>query len=148
MIDAAWLLWSRVLLDYANAATTWSLTRMPRNALIDMSDQTMKTNTIDHEAHTIAGRIGYVIVGLVYAVAAFQVSASIAAVVINSTGVTDWIRFSFLLKSVFGASISVIAYGTVSNRLIKIGMRVCYALVVGTVFVIGGYTVLTSLMSL
>ena len=108
----------------------------------------MKTNTIDHEAHTIASKIGYVIVGLVYAVAAFQVSASIAAVVINSTGVTDWIRFSFLLKSVFGASISVIAYGTVSNRLIKIGMRVCYALVVGTVFVIGGYTVLTSLMSL
>jgi len=137
-----------VLLDYANAATTWSLTRMRRSALTDMTDQIMKANTIEHEPRTIASKIGYVIIGLVYAVAAYQVSASIAAAVINSTGVTDWIRFSFLLQSVFGASISVIAYGTVSNRSIKLGMRVCYALVVGTLFVIGGYTALTSLMNL
>jgi hypothetical protein len=108
----------------------------------------MKTTTIEHDPRTIASKIGYVIVGLVYAVAAYKVSASIAAVVINSTGVTDWIRFSFLLQSIIGASFSVIAYSAVSNRSIKLGMRVCYALVVGILFVIGGYTVLTSLMSL
>jgi hypothetical protein len=31
MIDAVWLLWSRALLDYAKAATTWLLTRAPRD---------------------------------------------------------------------------------------------------------------------
>ena len=148
MIDAAWLLWSRVLLDYANAATTSSLARMRHNALTDMTDQTVKTNTINNEARANASKVGYAIIGFVYAVAAYQVSASIAAIVINSTGVTDWIKFSFLLQSIFGASISVIAYGSMSNRSIKLGMRVCYALVVGTLFVIGGYTVLTSLMNL
>lgn len=113
MIDTGWLLWSRVLLDYA-----------------------------------IASKIGNVIIGFVYAVAAYQVSASTAVAVINSTGVTDWIELSFLLQSIFGALISVIAYSVVSNRSIRLGMRVCYALVAGTLFVIGGYTVLTSLMNL
>jgi len=108
----------------------------------------MNTTTIEHDRRTFARKIGYVIVGFVYAVAAYQGSASIAAVVINSTGVTEWIRFSFLLQSVIGASFSVIAYSAVSNRSIKFGMRVCYALVAGILFIIGGYTVLTSLMSL
>ena len=108
----------------------------------------MKATPIEHDPLTIASKIGYVIVGLVCAVAAYKVSASIAAVVISSTGVTDLIRFSFLFQSIIGASFSVIAYRTVSNRSIQFGMRVCYALVVGTLFLIGGYTVLTSLMSL
>jgi hypothetical protein len=116
MIDTSWLVWSRVLLDYANAA--------------------------------IASKIVYAVIGLVYAAVAYLASASIAAAVINSSGVTDWIELSFLLQPIFGALMSVIAHGVVSNRSIKLGMHVCYGLVAGTLFVIGGYTVLISLMNL
>jgi hypothetical protein len=40
------------------------------------------------------------------------------------------------------------AYSVVSYRAIKFGVQVCFALLVGTLFVIGGYTILTSLMNL
>ena len=49
VIDAILLLWSRALLDYTKAATTWLLTRGGR------------------EPRTIARKIGYSITGLVFA---------------------------------------------------------------------------------
>lgn len=71
MIDVAWLLWSRALLDYANAATTWSLIRMRRNAMTDVTDKTMKTTTIERGPRTTTRRIGYVVTGLVFALIVF-----------------------------------------------------------------------------
>lgn len=108
----------------------------------------MKTMTIEHDQRPIANRIGYAIMGFVYAVAAYQVSASIVALIIDSTGVTDLIRISILIQFIVGFSLSVIAYSRVSNHSLKFGMRVCYGLIVGPLFVIGAYTILTSLMSL
>jgi hypothetical protein len=67
MIDAAWMLWSRALLDYAKAATTWLLTRTRRDVITNMTDQTMKTNTIEHQPQRIARKIGYAVTGLVFA---------------------------------------------------------------------------------
>ena len=107
----------------------------------------MKTMTNEHDQRPIANKIGYAIMGFVYAVAAYQVSASIVALIIDFTGVTDLIRISILIQFIVGFSLSVIAYSLVSNHSLKFGMRVCYGLVVGPLFLIGAYTILTSLMS-
>ena len=108
----------------------------------------MKTTTIEHDQLAIASRIGYVIVGFVYAAAAYQVPASIVALVINSTGDTDLIRVSILIQFIVGLLLTLIAYRTVSNHSLRFGMRVCYGLVVGSLFAVGGYTILTCLISL
>ncbi len=108
----------------------------------------MNTTTIEHGQHTTASKVGYVIMGLVYAIVVYQASVIIVAIIINFTGVTDLIRFSTLIQFSAGISLSLIAYGTVANHSVKLGMRVCYGLVIGALFVIGGYTILTSLMSL
>ena len=107
----------------------------------------MKTMTIEHDHRPLANKIGYVIMGFVYAVATYQVSASIVAFIIDSTHVTDLIRFSIPIQFIVGISLSAIAYSRVSNHLLKVGMLVCYGLAVGPLFLIGAYTILTSLMS-
>jgi len=103
---------------------------------------------IVHDQRTNAGKTGYILIGFFYAVAAYQVSASIVPFVIDTTGIADLIRLSILIQFIVGFTLSVVAYRTVSNDLLKFGMRVCYGLVVGTLFVIGAYTILTSLISL
>ena len=92
--------------------------------------------------------IVYGLLGGVYAVAAYQVPALIVAFVIASTGIVDLIRPSVLIQFAVGISISVIAYNIVSNRSMKFGMLVCYGLIIGTLFLFGGYTILTSVSSL
>ena len=108
----------------------------------------MKTATDEHDQNTIANTIGYAIIGFVYAVAAYQVSASIVALVIESTQVAHMIRLSILIQFIVGFTLSVIAYRIVSNHSLKFGMRICYGLVVGPLFFIGGYTILASLIGL
>jgi len=108
----------------------------------------MKTMTFEHDHQSIANRIGYAIMGFVYAIATYQVSALIVAFVIDSTHVPDLIRFSILIQFIVGISLSAIAYSRVSNHSLKFGMRVCYGLVIGYLLVIGAYTILASLMSL
>jgi len=138
MSDAVWLLWSRPLIDYARAATVRLQTRM----------RPITTTTTGRNQRTIACKIGYVITGFVYAVVAYLVSAATIALIINSTGVADLIRLSVLIQFIVGFSLSVIAYSAVTNHSLKLGMRVCYGLVVGPLFVIGGYTILSSLINL
>jgi len=116
--------------------------------MTNTTEEIMKTMTIEHDQRAIASKIGYVIMGCVYAVAAYQLPASIVAFVIDSTGDTDLTRLSILIQFVVGLSLSAIAYSRASNHSLKFGMRVCYGLVVGPLFVIGVYTILTSLMSL
>jgi hypothetical protein len=116
--------------------------------MTNTTEEIMKTITIEHDQRAIASKIGYVIMGFVYAVAAYLVPASIVAFVINSTGDTDLIRLSILIQFIVGLLLSVIAYSTVSNHSLRFGMRVCYGLVVGSLFVIGGYTIFTCLVSL
>ena len=105
----------------------------------------MKTMTIEHDQRAIASKIGYAIMGFVYAVAAYQVPATIVALVINSTGDTDLTRLSILIQITVGLLLGVVAYRTVSNHSLKFGMRVCYGLVVGILFAIGIVTILMSL---
>lgn len=105
----------------------------------------MNAVVIESDECTSPGKIGYVIMGFVYAVAAYQVPAFIVAFVIDSTGITDLIRASILIQFFVGTSLSMIAYSRVSNRSLKFGMRSCYGLVVVALFVIGAYTILTSL---
>ncbi|MGI9202498.1 MAG: hypothetical protein ACR2Q3_00725 [Woeseiaceae bacterium] len=108
----------------------------------------MKTTTIEHDQQMNTRKTGYAIIGFFYAVAAYQVSASIVPFVIDYTGATDWIRLSILIQFIVGFVLSVIAYRTVSNEMLRFGMRVCYGLAVAALFVIGAYTILTSLISL
>ncbi len=138
MSDAVWLLWSRPLIDYARAATVRLQMRM----------RSITTTTTGRNPLTIACKIGYVIMGFVYAVAAYLVSAATIALIINSTGVANLIRLSVLIQFIVGFSLSVIAYSAVTNHSLKLGMLVCYGLVVGPLFVIGGYTILSSLINL
>ena len=88
MIDAVWLLWNRALLDYTKTAATWLRTRNRHDAITDIADPAMNTSTVERKPHTVARRIGFVVIGLIL------------------------------------------------------------VLVIGPLFVIGAYTVLTSLMSL
>jgi hypothetical protein len=116
-------------------------------------EEIMKTMNIEHDCPPIpnrpmASRIGYAVMGFVYAVATYQVSASIVAFVIDSTRVADLTSFSIVIQFIVGISLSAIAYSRVSNHSLKIGMRVCYGLAVGYLFVIGAYTILASLMNL
>ena len=55
---------------------------------------------------------------------------------------TGWLLWSRVLRDY------ATAYSVVSYRAIRFGVQVCFALVVGTLFVIGGYTILTSLINL
>jgi hypothetical protein len=55
---------------------------------------------------------------------------------------TGWLLWTRVLREY------ATAYSVVSYRAIKFGMQVCFALLASTLFVIGGYTILTSLMNL
>ncbi len=138
MTDVVWLFWGRAMIAYARAATMPLLIRM----------RPLKTTTIEHNQRTNGSKIGYIIMGFVYAIAVYQVSALIIALIINSTDVADLIRLSILIQFIVGFSLSVIAYSAVTNHSLKLGMQVCYALVAGPLFVIGGYTILSSVMNL
>ncbi len=87
----------------------------------------------------------YAIMGFIFAVAAYQVPVSIVGLAIASTGASNLIKASVLIQFVAGISLSIIAYRGVSNRALKIGMRSCYGLVLGTLFAIGAYTILSSI---
>ena len=107
----------------------------------------MNAAVIESDEHTTPGKIGYGILGFICAVAAYQIPALIIASVVASTGVTGLIRASILIQFVVGISLSVILYSNVSNSALKSGMRLCYGLIIGSLVVMGGYTILTSLMS-
>lgn len=108
----------------------------------------MKTTTIEQNQHQVASRIGCIITGFFYAAAAYPVSATIVAFLIDSGGTTDLTRLPILLQFIVGLLFSMIAYNAVSNRSIRFGMRICYGLVAGSLFIIGAYTILVSLMNI
>ena len=108
----------------------------------------MNAAVIESDERTTPIKVGYGILGFTYAVAAYLVPALIVASVIASTDDADLIRASILIQFAVGISLSVIAYSTVSNSSLRAGMRVCYGLIIGPLFVIGGYTMLTALTSL
>lgn len=68
MIDAALLLWSHALLDYAKAATTRLLTRMRRDATANISGPTTKRATVEHGPYGIACKVVYAVAALVFIV--------------------------------------------------------------------------------
>ena len=94
---------------------------------------------------TATSKIGYGILGIIYAVVAYQIPVLVVGLVIASTNASDLIGPSILIPIVAGILLSVIAYCTVSNRSLKSGMRVLYGLIIAPLFVMGGYTILTSL---
>jgi len=106
------------------------------------TDKIMSAAIIESDKRTTPGKIAYVIVGLVYAIAAYQVPAFIVDFVITSRGATDLIRSSILIQAVVGISLSMFAYSRVTNSLLRFGMRICYGLVLGTLFAIGIFTIL------
>ena len=108
----------------------------------------MNTAVIDSDQRTTPIKLCYGMLGFICAVAAYQVPALIVALVIAPTGIANLIQASVLIQFAAGISISVIAYSIVSNSSLKFGMLVCYGLIVGTLFVLGGYTILTSIASL
>ena len=108
----------------------------------------MNTAVIESDQRTIAIKVGYGMLGFIYAVLAYLVPARVVAFVIASTDIADLVRASILIQFAVGISLSVIAYSIVSNKLLKFGMLVCYGLIAGTLFVLGGYTILSSIASL
>ena len=108
----------------------------------------MNTAVIESDQRTTVLKVGYGMLGFIYAVAAYQVPALVVALVIASTGIANLIQASILIQFAVGISLSVIAFSIVSNRSLKFGMLVCYVLIVGTLFILGGYTILTSIASL
>jgi hypothetical protein len=90
-------------------------------------------------------KISFAIMGFVFA-AAYQITVPIVAIVVYSSGVTDSIRMLVLFA--VGLLLSLIAYVAISNPSLKFGMRVYYGLVAGSLFLIGSYTILTSLLNL
>ena len=112
------------------------------------TEETMNAAISESNDRTTASKIGYGILGIIYAIAAYQIPVLIVDAAITSTDVTELIRASILIQFVVGISLSVIAYITVSNRSLKSGMRVLYGMIIGPLFVIGGYTILTSLTGL
>lgn len=95
--------------------------------------------------HSIPGKIGFGVLGFAYAIAAYRIPTLGVAYVITTIGAADLIKASLLIQFAVGALISVVAYVLVSNRPLKSGMRVCYGLIMGALFAVGGYTILTSL---
>lgn len=108
----------------------------------------MNTAVIENDQRTTANKFGYGMLGFIYAVAAYQVPALIVALVVTSTGIANLIQASILIQFAAGIALSVIACSVASNSSLKIGMLVCYGLIVGTLFVFGGFTILTSIASL
>ncbi len=108
----------------------------------------MNTAVIESDQRTTAIKVGYGMLGFIYAVVAYLIPALIVALVIASTDIADLIRASILIQFAVGISLSVIAFSIVSNRSLKFGMLVCYGLIIGTLFLFGGYTILTSISSL
>lgn len=108
----------------------------------------MKTTTIEHDQQMNTKNTCYAIIGFFYAVAAYQISVSIVPFIIDSAGASELIRLSIVIQFIVGFVLSAIAYKTVSNELLRFGMRICYGLAAGTLFVIGAYTILTSFVSL
>ena len=105
--------------------------------------------TVNESKHrSTSSKIGYGILGIIYAVAAYQIPALIVASVIDSADVTELTRAPILIPFIVGISLSLVAYSTVSNRSLKSGMRVLYGLIIGPLFVMGGYSILTSLTSI
>ena len=105
----------------------------------------MDASVTKSKVRTTTSKIGYGILGIIYAVVAYQIPVLVVGLVIASTNASDLIGPSILIPIVAGILLSVIAYCTVSNRSLKSGMRVLYGLIIAPLFVMGGYTILTSL---
>jgi len=111
----------------------------------DATEEIMNATVVDSDQRTIAIKIGYGILGFIYAVVALQIPTLIVASVITSTGVADLFRPSILIQIAVGLSLSAIAYGTMSNRSLKSGMLVFYGMIIAPLFVVGAYSIVTSL---
>ena len=154
MTDAIWLLSNRALFNYAKAATLLLLTRMYRDEFAkhsptstNVTEEFMNETANKSDKRATPVKLGYGMLGFIYAVAAYQIPSLIVAYVISSTIVAELIVPSALIQFAVGFLLSVIAYTTVSNRSLKSGMRTCYGLIIGSLFVLGGYTILASLTS-
>ncbi len=108
----------------------------------------MDASVTKSKVHTTTSKIGYGILGIIYAVVAYQIPVLVVGLVIASTNASDLIGASILIPIVAGILLSVIAYSTVSNQSLKSGMLVLYGLIIGPLFAMGGYTILASLTSL
>ncbi len=67
MIDVAWFLGGRALLDYTKATIIMLRTRLRRHELADITGQAENTITVGPVVRSMASRIAYAIMGLVIA---------------------------------------------------------------------------------
>ena len=105
----------------------------------------MISAVIDRDESPVHGKMSFGIMGFAYAVAVYRIPAFLVGSYIVTTEVADLMTASFLIQFVVGASLSVIAYFTATNKSLKTGMRVCYASIASLLFVFGGFTLVTSL---
>lgn len=83
-------------------------------------------------------------VGFFYAFAIYYIPVSITGAVIADFGNAAVMKAAIVIQFVVGLVISAIAYISAWDRSFVLGMRVCYALVVGFVAAIGAYSILGS----
>ena len=106
----------------------------------------MNTAEIESSRQTAQCRTSCGVMGFICAVAACLIPSSITALVIDSNGAAELIRASIFIQIVVGLLFNAIVYYKASNDSFKLGMRLCYALIVGLIVAVGGYTILTSLV--
>jgi hypothetical protein len=105
----------------------------------------MNSAVIDRGESPVHGKFSFGIMGFAYAVAVYRIPAFLVGSYIVSTEIADLMTASFLIQFVVGASLSLIAYFTATNKSLKTGMRVCYTSIASLLFVFGGFTMVTSL---
>ena len=108
----------------------------------------MNTAVIENNGGSLPGNIRFGILGFAYAVAAYLVPAFFAGSYIGSTEIAKLDAMSVFVQFFVGISLSILAYKCVRNTSLKAGMRVCYGSVIGFLFAVGGYSIMTSLTSL
>jgi hypothetical protein len=84
------------------------------------------------------------VLGFLYALFVYQIPASITAAIIAEADNSGLHKASILVQFAVGLSLSVLAYCSSWDRSFKLGMRAFYGMLLGLVFALGAYSILTS----
>lgn len=106
----------------------------------------MSTAVLETGDNQLTGKINFGIIGFGYAIAVYQLSAFLVDAIIVATEAQRLMAASMLIQVIVGVMLSLAAYSVVTDRSVKMGMRACYGSVCSVLFVLGSFTIFTSLL--